>query len=31
MADLETSLDNGVFTLLINREDKRNALNAAVS
>lgn len=30
MADLETSLDGGVLTVLINREDKRNALNAAV-
>src|SRR5437868_10651998 len=29
-ADLVTSLDRGVLTLLINREDKRNALNAAV-
>ncbi|HVU73912.1 MAG TPA: enoyl-CoA hydratase-related protein [Mycobacteriales bacterium] len=29
-ADLETSLDDGVLTVLINREEKRNALNAAV-
>jgi len=30
VADLETSLAGGVLTVLINREDKRNALNAAV-
>ena len=30
MPDLETTLDGGVLTLCIDREDKRNSLNAAV-